>query len=165
MVQKGDGGEVIPLPSSILTTCQYTQEYCTMASPTKSIFISYAESDKLIALDLHSVLKRLLGDDVWIRELNLNGGEIVIEAINDAVTAAKWFIILVSASGAASKYLRMEADWASFRAVEDLGVRLIIVRLDNTALPKHLEIALGSQYVVDLSSSSDLQGDFFQIAD
>ncbi|HEY2233585.1 MAG TPA: TIR domain-containing protein [Candidatus Angelobacter sp.] len=136
-----------------------------MTFPSKSIFISYAEPDQRVALDLHSVLKKLLGDDVWIRELDLNGGEIVIEAINDAVTAAKWFIILVSASGAASKYLRMEADWASFRAVEDLGVRLIVVRLDKSALPKHLEIALGSQYVVDLSSSSDIQGDFLQIAE
>jgi hypothetical protein len=56
----------------------------------------------------------------------------------------------------------MEADWASFRAVQDLGVRIIVLRLDKSPLPKHLEIALGSQHVIDLSSSTDLQGDFVQ---
>ena len=136
-----------------------------MASPSKSVFVSYAETDKPSALELHSALKTLLGEDVWIRDLDLNGGEIVIEAINDAVTVAKWFVILVSAAGVDSKYLKMEADWASFRAVQDLGVRIIVVKLDDSTLPKHLEIALGSQYVVDLSSSSDLQGDFIQIAE
>jgi tetratricopeptide (TPR) repeat protein len=135
-----------------------------MTPPSKSIFIAHAENDRSVALELHSVLINLLGEDVWIRELDLNGGEIVIQAINDAITAAKWFLILVSASGANSRYLKMEADYASFRAVQDLGVRVIAIKLDKSSLPKHLEIALGSQYVVDLSSSSDLPGDFVQIA-
>jgi TIR domain len=133
-----------------------------MGLPSKSVFVSYAEPDKSTALEIHSALTRLLGEDVWIRELDLNGGEIVIEAISDAVTEAKWFVILISASAVESKYLRMEADWASFRAVQDLGVRIIVLRLDKSPLPKHLEIALGSQHVIDLSSSTDLQGDFVQ---
>src|SRR5713226_3029237 len=136
-----------------------------MGLPSKSVFVSYAEPDRQTALELHSALTRLLGDDVWIRELDLNGGEILIEAINDAVTEARWFVILVSSASVESKYLRMEADWATFRAVQDLGVRIIVVKLDKSTLPKHLEIALGSQYVTDLSSSSDLQGDFIQIAE
>jgi len=136
-----------------------------MSLPSKSIFVSYAEADKPTALALHSALTMLLGEDVWIRELDLNGGEIVIEAIGDAVTEAKWFVILISAASVESRYLKMEADWASFRAVQDLGVRIIVVRLDKASLPKHLEIALGSQYVVDLSSSSDLRSDFMHIGE
>jgi tetratricopeptide (TPR) repeat protein len=136
-----------------------------MGLPSKSVFVSYAEPDQPTALELHSALTRLLGEDVWIRELDLNGGEIVIEAISDAVTEAKWFVILISASSVESRYLRMEADWASFRAVQDLGVRIIVLKLDKSPLPKHLEIALGSQHVIDLSASSDLQGDFIQVAE
>lgn len=135
-----------------------------MSQPSKSIFVSYAEADKKIALELHSALATWLGDDVWVRDLDLNGGEIVIEAINDAVTEANWFLVLISAASVESKYLRMEADWASFRAVQDLGVRIIVLKLDKSPLPKHLEIALGSQYVTDLSASSDLQEDFLQVA-
>jgi tetratricopeptide (TPR) repeat protein len=136
-----------------------------MPQPSKSVFLSYAEADKRVATTLHSALKKLLGDEVWIRDLDLNGGEILIEAISDAVTAAKWFVVLISESSVSSKYLRMEADWASFRAVQDLGVRIVVLRLDKSPLPKHLELALGSQYVVDLSSSSDLPGDFIQVAE
>jgi hypothetical protein len=136
-----------------------------MAPASKSVFVSYAENDKSIALELHSALTGLLGEDVWIRDLDLNGGDIVIEALNDAVSAAKWFVILISETSVTSKYLRLEADYASFRALQDLGVRIIVIRLDAAPLPKHLEIALGSQDVVNIASSSDRQGDFIQIAE
>ena len=136
-----------------------------MSQPSKSVFVSYADADKKAALELHSALTTWLGDDVWVRELDLDGGVMVIEAINDAVTEANWFVILISATSVESRYLRMEADWASFRAVQDLGVRIIVLKLDKSPLPKHLEVALGSQYVIDLSSSSDLQGDFLQVGE
>jgi tetratricopeptide (TPR) repeat protein len=136
-----------------------------MGIPSKSVFVSYAEPDKPTAIELHSALTSLLGEDVWIRELDLNGGEILIEAISDAITEAKWFVILISASSVKSRYLKMEADWASFRAVQDLGVRIIVLRLDKSPLPNHLEVALSTQQVVDLSCSPDLQGDFIQIAE
>src|SRR4051812_5675239 len=134
-----------------------------MPMPTKSVFVSYAEGDRGTALSLHAALTSLLGSDVWIRDLDLNGGEIVTEAINDAVTDAKWFVVLISRSSLSSTYLRLEADWATFRAVQDLGVRIIVVRLDDSPLPRHLEVALGSQFVVDVSTSSEFDSDFIRI--
>ena len=131
----------------------------------KSIFISYAEADKLVASDLHAALLALVGADSWIRDLDLNSGDLLIEAISDAATDAAFFLIVMSEAAATSTYLRLEANYASFRAVQDLGVRLIILRLDQTPFPRHLEIALGSQHMVDLASFKDPRAAFFDIAE
>ena len=131
----------------------------------KSIFISYAEADKAVALDLHATLADLIGADSWIRDLDLNSGDILIEAINDAAADAVFFLILMSEAAATSTYLRLEANFASFRAVQDLGVRLLVLRLDQAPFPKHLEIALGSQHTIELASFVDPRAAFFDLAE
>jgi tetratricopeptide (TPR) repeat protein len=136
-----------------------------MTPPPKSVLISYAEPDVAIALELHSALVDLLGNESWIRELDLNGGDLLVEAISEAASDAKWFLILMSESASQSKYLKLEANFATFRAAQEFGVRIIVARLDAHPFPRQLEVALGSAFTVDLSGSADRWNEFMQIAE
>jgi Flp pilus assembly protein TadD len=134
-------------------------------SLSKTIFISYSEIDQKEAVNLSNILKDLFGEETWIRDFNLNGGDLISEATYEAMTDAKWFIVFVSSSSVISPWLRMEANAATFRSIEDQDFKIIVVKLDKTALPHHLEFALSTKYTLDLSDSHDLQDDFIRLAE
>jgi len=132
---------------------------------SRSIFISYVEDDKAVATKLHEILTEFLGDQTWLRDFDLDGGDLIVEAIDIAIAEANWFIILVSASAMEGKWLKTEANLATIRGIEDLNFKIIVVRLDKSELPRHLEIALKTQYTVDLTEVDDREAEFIRIAD
>ena len=92
---------------------------------SKNIFIAYSEKDREIAGSLREALLQLFGNDIWMRDFDLDSGSLVVEALTDAAAEAKWFIILLSQSSTESQWLKTEADLATFRAIEDLEVKII----------------------------------------
>ncbi|HEX7313850.1 MAG TPA: TIR domain-containing protein [Pyrinomonadaceae bacterium] len=132
---------------------------------SKTIYISYSDEDKDTANQLSETLQSLLGEDSWMREFDLNGGGLLVEEIGEAIADAKWFILLLSVNSINSRWLRFEFDLATLRAIEDLGVKLIILKLDQSNLPRHLEVALSIQPTVDVSGAKDLFNEFFRVAE
>lgn len=132
---------------------------------TNNIFLSYSDSDKEIAIQLREALQNLLPDDVWMREFDLNGGSLIVEEIGNAMDGAKWLVVLLSKKAYDSHWLKFELDSATYRAIEDLGVRLLLVKLDDSAFPKHLEVTLKNQLSVNLDGITDYYPEFFKIAE
>ncbi len=131
----------------------------------KSIYISYSKNDKTIATKLHHILHDLLGQDAWLRDFSLDGGTLISDSIASAISEAKWFIILLSAHAIESVWLKMEADVATIRSLEDNDFQIIVIKLDNTEIPSNLKLLLGSKYTIDISATDDLEAEFLNLAD
>jgi hypothetical protein len=86
---------------------------------SKTVFVSSAREDKGVAASLRTVLDEYLKSLVWMRDIDLSAGTLVVEAINVAVTEAKWFILILSSAALQCKWVKTEADLATLRAIED----------------------------------------------
>ncbi len=135
-----------------------------MSSTPKDIFISYTEDDKESAAKLREILRDYLGDKIWMRDFDLNGGDLIINVLNAAIGETKWLIILLSKSALSSKWIRVEANFGTIRALENEDIRIIVVQLEKCEYPPHLEIALKTArrvYMLDLSAQIDQQEEGF----
>jgi tetratricopeptide (TPR) repeat protein len=130
---------------------------------SKGIYLSYSEDDKSIAHKLSAMITELLGDNVWLRDFDLDGGSLVIDTIDAVIADAKFFILFLSKSALKSSWIMTEASVATFKAIESQDFRMIVVRLDNTELPSHLKTAINSLYVVNLSKSIDDDSAFLDL--
>lgn len=131
----------------------------------KEVFISYSEADDRAALQLESVLKDWLGDAVWVRDLDLNAGDIVFDAIQSAMSNAKWFIILITKASLDSHWIKREAKLGTFRSLEDENFQTILVKLEKCEYPSHLRLLLKNQMELDLSDESNPEDGFIRIAE
>ena len=87
-------------------------------NPTKNIFIGYCEEDRELASQLRDTLLDLLGNDVWMRDFDLDGGSLLVESLTDAAAKAKWFLLFISESSLNCQWLKTEANLMTFRAIE-----------------------------------------------
>lgn len=134
------------------------------STSSKSIFVSYASSDREIAGRLRAILTEYLGNQVWLRDFDLNAGDLLVKTIDFAIADANWFVLLLSKDALRSPWVEKEASQASLRAIEDLNFKILVIKLDESPLPVHLEAALHGRYVVDLTGVSDIEKEFIQIA-
>ena len=132
---------------------------------SKTVFISYAPEDGAIARELRDVLQQFIGPQVWIKDIDLKSGTFIAEALNAAVTEARWFILLVSEASASSPWVRTEANLATIRAIEDEDFRVTVIRLDESNLPAHLRRAIEAYPVVNIASSQDREAVFLALAE
>jgi tetratricopeptide (TPR) repeat protein len=117
----------------------------------KDVILSYAPLDRTVAEALTHVLTDWFGQTVWLRDFALDGGQLVIDAMSQAVSEAKWFILLLSNAAIESGWVRTEANLATFKALQDDNFRILILRLEDGDLPKYLRLALRGQDVWDLT--------------
>lgn len=134
-------------------------------SSNKSIYVSYAEQDQEIALKLRLVFQTLLGNQVYIRDFDLNGGELIAQAISEAVSQANWFVIILSKHSINSNWLRREADIATLRSIESEDFRIAVVKIDNITYPWYIEAAFKNQFTVNTSRDGDIENDFLRLAE
>lgn len=132
---------------------------------SKSIFISYCDIDKHIATQLRSFLETLLDEEVWFKDFDLNSGELIFEAITEAITEANWFIILISAASLQSQWVEAEANLATIRSMEDENFKIIIIMVDKTKWPEHIRFAFSGKIIIDLSEVKDIEKEFYRIID
>ncbi len=131
----------------------------------KDVFVSYAERDRDAALSLESVLKDWLGEAVWVRDLDLNAGDMVYEAIDSAMSKAKWLIILITKAALESRWIKREAQLGTFRSLENEDFQTIVVKLEECEYPSSLRLLLKSQMELDLADESSLEDGFIRIAE
>ncbi|MBX3063439.1 MAG: TIR domain-containing protein [Anaerolineae bacterium] len=113
----------------------------------RNIYISYAEEDRNIAEQLNDWLTSELGSDrTWLRDFHLDGGALIKPTIEDAIDAANWFILLVSENSVKSTWLTVEASASTFLSLKNRDFNIVVIRLDDSPFPVHLEIILENEY-------------------
>jgi hypothetical protein len=133
--------------------------------PSRSIYVAYTKSDEAAAKQFRETLEIWLGSDVSVSKFDLDGGASFYQAIGDAITEANWFFLLLTASSVKCEWVKAELDLAAVYAIENLGFKFAVVKLDSVQLPKNLEISLKTRYFVDLSSLKDWGTEFLNIAE
>ncbi|MGE4096402.1 MAG: TIR domain-containing protein, partial [Candidatus Binatia bacterium] len=124
---------------------------------SKDIIVSYAPADLAVARQLSQVLSDWFQQDTWLRDFDLDGGQLVASALDEAIAEARWFILLLSASSAKSDWIRQEANLATFRAIESEAFRIIALKLDSAPIPKHLETALKNAKILSLGPKDEIE--------
>lgn len=133
-------------------------------SYSKSIFISYCDNDKDTAVELHSFLVTLFGDEIWVKDFDLNGGDLIVDSIALAVTDANCFIIIISNASIKSNWVKTQLNLATIRSIEDDNFKIIVIRIDKSEWPNHLRVALDGKFTVDLSEVQDRDNEYFKVA-
>lgn len=134
-----------------------------MTSP-KSIYLSYADEDEATASQLHKALDTLLDGQIFFRRFDLRAGASLAETIDDLASSAKWFILLLSSKSINSNWIKMDAKLQTIRWLQQINFNILVIKIDDCDIPKHLRIALESQYLVNLHESKDFQDEFIEIA-
>lgn len=134
-------------------------------APSKVAYLSFAPEDEPVAQQLTGILRDYLGDSVSTREFDLSAGMLVAEAISEAVSDARWFVLLVSAASLKCKWVKTEADLASIRGIEDSDFRVVFVRLDDAGLPPHLQRVLKNVETIDARRDDTRADLFLELAD
>ena len=131
----------------------------------KEILVSYAPSDRELARRLSQVLLDWFQRETWLREFDLDGGQLIANALDEAIGEAKWFILLLSASATQSDWVKQEANLATFRAIESEAFRIIVLKLDSLSIPKHLQTALRVAKNFSLGPRGDFEEVCLEIAE
>lgn len=131
----------------------------------KNIYVSYAEQDRDIALRLRSVFVTLLGNQTYIRDFDLNGGELVAQAISEAVGKANWFVIILSKYAVNSNWLKREADIATLRSMESEDFKIAVVKIDDITYPWYIEAAFKNQFTIRVDRDGDVESKFLNLAE
>lgn len=100
----------------------------------KHIFISHAGDDKVIAKTLHDDLRNV-GHDVKIDLKELTFGDDTIDFMNEAIANAHTVVILYSKHTQKAKWQRLEINAAVWNQTAQAGGKVIVLKLDETALP------------------------------
>ena len=100
----------------------------------KRFFISHAGPDKLLAIEL----KSLLDDDAWVDLFEIDLGQILWHEISDGIEGATDFVLLWSAASSKSRWVQYETTLAFTRWLEDSAIALRIICLDDTTVPLRL---------------------------
>jgi hypothetical protein len=98
------------------------------------IFLSHNSRDKKFVRKLAAQL-RLVGGDVWLDEWEIKPGDRVPSEVSTALGMADTVAVVWSANSANSGWVGAELVSALGRELTGGSVRVIPVRLDNTALP------------------------------
>jgi AAA+ ATPase superfamily predicted ATPase len=110
------------------------------------IFISYSSKDKETADAVCDALEQQ-GIRCWITPRDILPGVKYAEAIVDAISACKVFLLILSASSNDSPQVGMEVDRAASK-----DIPILSFRTGNFALSKSLEYYLSSRHWLDAST-------------
>jgi len=115
--------------------------YIDHKSAQKRIFISYSREDQDFALNLATAIDEKVGkNSVWLDFFDLSAGDELAPRIAGGIQNAKWFILILSKSSIESRWVKYEASLATYTALEKDDFRIITIKLDDSPLPKFLEM-------------------------
>jgi hypothetical protein len=103
----------------------------------KRIFISYSSDDARVAMRLESALATL-GLSVWIDRKELNIGDSLMQAIQDAIDNVDYVVALLSKSSVASSWVQKELEIAMNREIAGRKTVVLPVILDDCIVPGFL---------------------------
>jgi hypothetical protein len=121
-------------------------------------FLSHASPDKPLVRQL-GVQLQLVGAEVFFDEWNIAAGESITGAIEHALDRYDGFLLVWSASARDSLWTKREYQAAVKLFVEDPDRRLIVLRVDDTAVPA----LVNDLKWVDLQDEGDIAGAVEQV--
>lgn len=132
--------------------------------PVKDVVLSYAPEDRPHAVQFRSILQDWFQQDVWLRDFDLEGGQLLLDAMEQAVSDARWFILLLTRNAAQSAWVQTEANLATFRAIEDDDFKVLILAEENVSWPRKLRPALAQHETWRLAAGWDPEDTFLKVA-
>ena len=95
-------------------------------------FVSYASKDwptvsKLVA--------GLQGGGVWVDKRNVELGDALPEKIESGIAGAASFILVLSNASLESHWVKYESHMATIRHLEDANFRIVVLKIDECAVP------------------------------
>ena len=118
------------------------------AVPALGVFISYASQDVAVAELLCNAVERA-GVSCWIATRNVRPGDVYADAIIQAITACRVFVVVLSESSVASGHVLREVERATAKKRP-----IISFRIDMTSLPPALEYFLSASQWLDANGGS-----------
>ena len=112
------------------------------------IFLSHSSRDADLVREVH---QQIGAGNAWIDFAEIEWGDRFLAKISEALGEATDFVLFWSANSGKSRWVEYELNAAFIRMMNDEGISLRIVRLDNTELPFHL----GMYQYLDVSKSKD----------
>ena len=109
------------------------------------VFISYSSRDAGVAESLCNALEQN-GLRCWIAPRNIRPGVKYAEALVDAISKCKVFLLILSTASNESPQVEMEVDRAASK-----NIPILCFRIDNVVLSKTLEFYLSSRHWLDAS--------------
>jgi hypothetical protein len=115
-----------------------------------NVFLSYRSVNRTWVLNLYDVL-RGLGHEVFLDQVVLPGGSLLIRSLEGALAASQSGILIWTSATQDSEWVRREYEVLERQASEKPGFRFVPVRLDNSRLPPFAS----SRIFLDFSSYPD----------
>lgn len=100
-------------------------------------FFSHSSHDKQFVT---AVYEALATDAVWIDKVEIDGGDIILDKIEQGLIAATDFVLFWSEHAAKSEWVRLECNMIFIRLLREKAVTLRLVLLDDTPLPLRFQI-------------------------
>ncbi|MDP9007538.1 MAG: TIR domain-containing protein [Pseudomonadota bacterium] len=118
------------------------------AVPARDAFLSYSSQDATLAELLCSTVEQA-GMTCWIAPRNVRPGDVYADAIIQAITGCKIFVLLLSESSVASGHVLREVERACAKKRP-----IISFRIDMASLPPALEYFLSASHWLDANGES-----------
>lgn len=111
------------------------------------LFISYSHADRAQILPLASYLDHL-GAEVWLDTKKLAAGEVIVEAVSNAISNADAYLVAISPSSARSPWVRHELNVALTLETTKGRPKVLPVLLAEADIPS----SLAGRVYVDIST-------------
>lgn len=97
-------------------------------------FISHSHKDKSFVEWLAKSLVNA-GVDVWYDNWEIKVGDSILEKVNDGLSQSDFLIVVLSGSSIKSRWVREELNAASAEMIENAGIRILPVIIDDVEPP------------------------------
>jgi len=84
---------------------------------------------------VHKLIERLKADGVWVDKWNIDVGDPLPTRIESGIAGSSEFIFVLSKESLASNWTKYESHMAVIRSLEDDNFRIIVIRIDDSAVP------------------------------
>ena len=95
-------------------------------------FISYSQHDWPVVSRLVESLKHV---GVWVDKRNVELGDALPDKIESGISGASTFILVLSKSSLASRWVKYETHMATIRHLEDSNFRVLVLKVDDCDVP------------------------------
>ena len=110
-------------------------------------FVSYSSKNWDFVRELVIALNK---DGVWVDKRNIDAGDPIPAMIEAGIEGSAEFIFVLSKESLGSNWVKYESHMAVIRYLEDANFRLIVVRIDDSAVPLRFGIEVENLHIVFL---------------
>jgi hypothetical protein len=103
------------------------------------IFLSHTSEDKTFVYRLKAALNKRGVNDVWVDEAEIMVGDSLIKKIEDAITKARYFGVILSPRSVRSRWVKKELEVAMTMELKGDSVIVLPLLLEKCDIPPFLE--------------------------